>query len=136
MTPRNPAANRVAVLFAAVAIGAIGFVTSPAGAQTPAPGQKEPKRQYDSRGRVYYGANGPNVSYQQGPHTRVYITKRSWLDAGVEVLPGDRKFQDYAFPPEYGYPDFARENNNRPIDRQPLNPPSDGGTPRGIPLPY
>lgn len=136
MTPRNPAANRVAVLFAAVAIGAIGFVTSPAGAQTPAPGQKEPKRQYDSRGRVYYGTNGPNVSYQQGPHTRVYITKRSWLDAGVEVLPGDRKFQDYAFPSEYGYPDFARENNNRPIDRQPLNPPSDGGTPRGIPLPY
>ncbi len=136
MTPRNPAANRVAVLFAAVAIGAIGFVTSPAGAQTPAPGQKEPKRQYDSHGRVYYGTSGPNVSYQQGPHTRVYITKRSWLDAGVEVLPGDRKFQDYAFPSEYGYPDFARENNNRPIDRQPLNPPSDGGTPRGIPLPY
>ena len=34
-----------------------------------------------------------------------------------------------------GYPSFARENNNRPIDRQPLNPPSDmGGYPRGFPL--
>ena len=63
---------------------------------------------------------------QQGPHTRIYVTKRSWLDAGVEVLPGDRKFTDYAFPPD-GYPDFARENNNRPIDRQPINPPSDMG---------
>ncbi len=40
------------------------------------------------------------MSYQQGPRTRVYVTKRSWLDAGTEVLPGDRKFSDYAFPPE------------------------------------
>ena len=136
MTPRNPAANKIAVLFAAVAIGAIGFATSPAGAQTPAPGPKEPKRQYDSRGHLYYGPSGPNVSYQQGPHTRVYITKRSWLDAGVEVLPGDRKFTDYAFPPEYGYPSFARENLNRPIDRSPMNPPSDmGGYQQRIPIP-
>ena len=36
---------------------------------------------------------------QQGPHTRIYVSKRSWLDAGTEVLPGDRKFTDYAFPP-------------------------------------
>jgi hypothetical protein len=137
MTPKNPAANRIAVLFAAAAIGAIGFAASPAAAQTPAPGQKEPKRHYDNRGRPDYGPSGPNASYQQGPHTRVYVTKRSWLDAGVEVLPGDRKFQDYAFPSEYGYPDFARENLNRPIDREPLNPASDrGGYPRRIPLPY
>jgi len=140
MTPRIlaaiPAANKVAALLAAVAIG---FAASPAGAQTPAPtkGQKEAKRQYDNRGRPYYGSNGPNVSYQAGPNTRVYVTKRSWLDAGVEVLPGDRKFTDYAFPPELGYPSFARENNNRPIDRAPLNPPSDlGGYPQRIPLPY
>jgi hypothetical protein len=137
MTPRNPAANRVAVLFAAVAIGAIGFATLPASAQTPAPAPKETKRQYDNRGHLYYGPSGPNVSYQQGPHTRVYVTKRSWLDAGVEVLPGDRKFTDYAFPPELGYPDFARENLNRPIDRSPTNPPSDmGGYQQRIPLPY
>ena len=57
------------------------------------------------------------------------------LDAGTEVLPGDRKFQDYAFPSPYGYPTFARENLNRPIDRQPLNPPSDlGGQPTRFPL--
>jgi hypothetical protein len=141
MTPRISAANKVAVLFAAVAIGAVGFAVSPASAQTTSPPQKpapkEVKRQYDNRGRLDYGPNGPNVSYQQGPHTRVFITKRSWLDAGVEVLPGDRKFTDYAFPPELGYPSFARENNNRPIDRAPLNPPSDmGGYPARIPLPY
>jgi hypothetical protein len=81
--------------------------------------------------------SGPNVSYQQGPHTRVFISKRSWLDGGTEVLPGDRKFTDYALPPDIGYPSFARENNNRPIDRQPLATPTDvGGYPRTFPIPY
>ena len=128
-----PAAHKVAVSLAAIAMIAIGSDTAGAQSQTPT---APPKRQLDDRGRAYYGPNGPNVSYQQGPNTRIYITKRSWLDAGVEVLPGDRKFTDYAFPPEYGYPTFARENNNRPIDRQPLNPPSDlGGFPTKFPLP-
>ncbi|CCD86139.1 conserved protein of unknown function [Bradyrhizobium sp. ORS 285] len=80
-------------------------------------------------------SNGPNYSYQSGPRTRIYITRRSFLDGGTEVLPGDRKFSDYAFPPAVGYPSFARENLNRPIDRQPLMAPSDlGGYPQGIPL--
>jgi hypothetical protein len=129
MTRKFPAANKLAALLATIAIAAVGFGMTPAAAQKPS------KRQTDDRGRPYYGPTGPNVSYQQGPHTRVYITKRSWLDAGVEVMPGDRKFTDYAFPPEIGYPSFARENKNRPIDRQPLNTPSDmGGYPQSFPL--
>jgi hypothetical protein len=130
MTFETPAkkhfANRFAlVLVAGAAIAAV--VSVPAEAQTP-------PQPYTGGSRPSYGPGGPNSSYMQGPHTRVYITKRSWLDAGVEVLPGDRKFNDYAFPPEIGYPDFARENKNRPIDRQPLNPPSDmGGYSRNIP---
>jgi hypothetical protein len=127
MTWKFTAASKLAVLSAAAAVVVAGFGVTPASAQT--------KRQYDKDGRPYYGANGPNRSYQQGPHTRVYITTRSWLDAGTEVLPGDRKFMDYAFPSPYGYPTFARENLNRPIDRQPLNPPSDlGGFPTAFPL--
>jgi hypothetical protein len=127
MTWKFPAANKLAVLLAAVSVVAISFDMTAANAQS--------RRQNDDRGRAYYGPNGPNVSYQQGPRTRVYVTKRSWLDAGTEVLPGDRKFSDYAFPPAIGYPTFARENNNRPIDRQPLNPPSDlGGEPTRFPL--
>src|SRR6266851_4390057 len=105
MTWKFSAANKLAVMLAGVAIVAVGFDMTPAGAQ--------PKRQYDDRGRAYYGPNGPNVSYQQGPRTRIYVTKRSWLDAGTEVLPGDRKFTDYAFPPELGYPSFARETARR-----------------------
>ena len=123
MTWKFPAANKLAVSLAALAAVAVGFDMTPAGAQS----------KYDNRGRPYYGANGPNVSYQQGPHTRIYVTKRSWLDAGTEVLPGDRKFSDYAFPPARS---FGLENNNRPLDRQPLNPASDlgGWYPQTFPL--
>jgi hypothetical protein len=123
---KNHFASRSALVLAATAAIAIGLSAAPADAQTP--------RRSDGNSTAY-GPGGPNSSYMQGPHTRVYITKRSWLDAGVEVLPGDRKFNDYAFPPELGYPSFARENKNAPIDREPLNPPSDlGGYPRTYPL--
>jgi hypothetical protein len=131
MTFKFPAA-KLAVLLAAASVVAIGLSATQADAQVKR--KVDEQRKYDDRGRPYYGPNGPNVVYQQGP-TRIYVTKRSWLDAGTEVLPGDRKFQDYAFPPEIGYPSFARENRNRPIDRQPLNPPSDlGGYPQAFPL--
>ena len=125
MTPKFTAASKLAMLLAATALVAVSVTSASA--------QSRPK--YDKNGRIVYGPQGPNRVYQQGPHTRVYVTTRSWLDAGTEVLPGDRKFQDYAFPPAIGYPSFARENNNRPIDRGPLNPPSDmGGYPSRIPL--
>ncbi|OAF02814.1 hypothetical protein AYJ54_25675 [Bradyrhizobium centrolobii] len=90
-------------------------------------------REQTSKNAVYeYGPRGPDRSYQSGPHTRIYVSKRSWLDGGTEVLPGERKFSDYAFPPGVS---FARENNNRPLDRQPLSPASDlGGFPQRIPL--
>jgi hypothetical protein len=108
-------------------IAATGLAATSADAAT--------KRRQDGT-YVATGSNGPNVSYQQGPHTRIFISRRSWLDGGTEVLPGDRKFTDYALPSEYGYPSFGRENNNRPIDRQPLMTPTDlGGFPRAFPLP-
>jgi hypothetical protein len=124
MTWKFTAASKLAVLLAAAAVVVVGFSVTPASAQT--------KPQYDKDGRLAYGPGGPNRSYQQGPHTRVYITTRSWLDAGTEVLPGDRKFTDYAFPQARS---FGIENKNRPLDRIPLNPPSDlGGYPTAIPL--
>jgi hypothetical protein len=127
-----PAAKAFAVLLAAATVVAIGLASTQANAEVKR--KVDEQRKYDDRGRPYYGPSGPNVVYQQGP-TRIYVTKRSWLDAGTEVLPGERKFQDYAFPPAIGYPSFARENRNSPIDRQPLNTPSDmGGYPQTFPL--
>ncbi len=128
MTVNFPAATRFALLLAAGAVAGLLADVSAANAETA-------KRRHTT-GQVYrYRSSGPNVSYQQGPRTRIYVSKRSWLDGGTEVLPGDRKFTDYAFPPEMGFPSFARQNGNRPIDRQPLNPPWDlGGEPTRFPL--
>jgi hypothetical protein len=130
MTRKISAAGTLPVLLAAAGLVVAGFATDPADAA--------PKKQriYGTSDQVAYGSGGPNASYQSGPRTRVFITKRSWLDAGTEVLPGERHFTDYAYAPGYS---FARENYNRPIDRQPLNPPSDFGFGPafrpGIPLP-
>ena len=38
---------------------------------------------------------------KSAPRARVTVQRRSFLDAGTEVLPGDRKFTDYAIPPGY-----------------------------------
>jgi hypothetical protein len=43
------------------------------------------------------------VASANRPRSRVVVVPRSFLDAGTEVLPGERKFTDYAFPPTY-YP--------------------------------
>jgi hypothetical protein len=125
MSPKLSAVSRLSLL----AVGAMVAVHL----ATPADAQSSP--QYDKRGRPYYGTGGPNYSYQQG-NTRIYVSKRSWLDGGTEVLPGDRKFTDYAaYPPALGLPSFERQIGNRILDRQPLNPPSDmGGYPTGFPL--
>jgi hypothetical protein len=127
MTLKFGAATRFALLLAAGAVAGLVAGVSAASA--------EQAKRRDMDTRYSYGPGGPNVSYQQGPRTRIYVSRRSWLDGGTEVLPGDRKFSDYAFPPEMGYPTFARENGNRPIDRQPMSPPSDlGGEPTRFPL--
>lgn len=90
------------------------------------------RKQRENADVYAYGPRGPNRSYQASPHTRIYVTKRSWLDGGTEVLPGERKFTDYAFPPGTS---FARQNNNRPLDRKPLYPASDmGGLSSGFPF--
>lgn len=69
---------------ATAALVAVTFAATPADAA---------KRKYKSYSRAYV-----STSYRSGPRTRIYISKRSWLDAGTEVLPGERKFTDYAFP--------------------------------------
>ena len=123
LAAKTLAASIVAVALAAFAVIAIST--------TPADAAKRKVRA--DRGTVYGStARGPNSSYMSGPRTRIFVTKRSWLDAGTEVLPGDRKFQDYAFPPGRS---FGNGNINQPLDRQPLNPDYDlGGYPQRFPL--
>ena len=58
--------------------------------------------------RKYVKRYAVNYSYKSGPRTRIYVTRRSWLDAGTHVRPGERKFNDYAFP--------ASNFSNYPLD--------------------
>jgi hypothetical protein len=48
-----------------------------------------------------YAYTTGRVANAQRPRARVTVAPRSFLDAGTEVLPGERKFTDYAFPPNY-----------------------------------
>jgi hypothetical protein len=128
MTFRFPAATKLMLSLAAIGVLAIGLGVTQADAQT----KRKPAVSNTAAGNsAAYGPGGPNRSYQSG-RTRVFVTTRSWLDAGVEVLPGDRKFSDYAYPPSTS---FGQQNYNRPLDRQPLYSPYDlGGYPQGFPL--
>ena len=71
----------IGVCLVAIAITAIAV--TPVEAQTK-------KKQY-----VYTTAPDRPVNR---PRARVTVAPRSFLDAGTEVLPGERKFTDYAFP--------------------------------------
>ena len=81
----------------AVAV-ALAFALAPAAAQTV-------KRSTDTvapRDQAYPPAKQKRaraVPVRSG--TRVVVTKRSYLDAGTEVKPGERHFTDYVFPPGY-----------------------------------
>ena len=56
--------------------------------------------------------------------SRVTVWKRSFLDAGTEVLPGDRKYTDYVFPLGYSPIDNVL-GPGRDFRRQPLADPFD-----------
>jgi hypothetical protein len=132
MTFRFPAAAKLMLSLATVGVLAIGLGATQADAQTKRKPATPTTNANTTANSAVSGPVGPNRSYQSGPRTRVFVTTRSWLDAGVEVLPGDRKFNDYAFPQSTS---FARENLNRPLDRQPLYPAYDlGGYPQNFPL--
>ncbi len=80
-------ASIVAVSVAAVTIGALA---------TPAEAQR----------RVYRGDQTERITIidENGrARTRITVKPRSYLDGGTEVLPGERKFMDYAQAPTYGW---------------------------------
>ena len=49
------------------------------------------------------------VEAQDRSRTRITIQKRSYLDAGTMVKPGsgDRRYHDYAFPPDREFPSYG-----------------------------
>ena len=111
----------------AAAVAAMSFGATEASAA--------PDKRY-AQARTSQTYDGPpraaqNYSYRSGPRTRVYVTRRSWLDAGTEVQPGERKFTDYAFPPGYSY---GRTIDRIYQNRQPLGDRWDTGIPTPFPI--
>lgn len=81
----------VAGVSAAAIVLATAVVSSDASAQgqTRAATTKKAAKKY-----------GPVPTTMAPPRTRITV-RRSYLDAGTHVIPGDRKFTDYAIPPGY-----------------------------------
>jgi len=50
---------------------------------------------------VAFAAWPADAATKKRSPTRVIVTKRSYLDAGTEVKPGQRKFTDYVYPPNH-----------------------------------
>lgn len=60
--------------------------------------------------------------------TRIIVQRRSYLDAGTEVLPGQRKYHDYHTQPFWSPIDILGPGRN--YDRMPLNSRWEFGAPR------
>lgn len=102
---------RLRSILAATAVAAAGLgllLAEPAMAQTKGTGASEFSSQSTSKKN----------------RTRVVVRQRSYLDAGTEVLPGERKFNDYAVPPNYSVLESVLGPGQN-FWRQPLNNPWD-----------
>jgi|SRR6516164_82881 len=53
------------------------------------------------------------VAKAKRPRSRVVVVPRSFLDAGTEVMPGERKFLDYAFSPTHTTLDVVTNTGGR-----------------------
>jgi hypothetical protein len=58
-----------------------------------------PAAEAQTRKKQYVYTTTTRTVSARNPRARVTVAPRSFLDAGTEVRPGDRKFTDYAFPP-------------------------------------
>jgi hypothetical protein len=81
---------------------------------TPAASQVDVDMSSQSRRRVR----------QKRARTRITVRRRSFLDPGTDVLPGERKYTDYAIPP-YSYSGMSVFDNTAFYHRSPLPGPFD-----------
>jgi hypothetical protein len=100
----------VAAGFCAAVVAVTAFATDPADAAA----KKKRHVVRDTRETIVIRGRAP---------ARVTVPARSFLDPGTEVIPGDRKFMDYAIPP--GYSPTSVIENTSAYHRSPLPGPFD-----------
>ena len=81
----------ISILAVSVAAVTIGALASPAEAQN-----RRVSRGQQTESITIIDENGRT-------RTRITVKPRSYLDGGTEVLPGERKFMDYAQAPTYSW---------------------------------
>jgi hypothetical protein len=64
-------------------------------------------------GKLATVTTAPRVASARRSRSRVVVKPRSFLDAGTEVLPGERKFLDYALPPLHTPSDVVTNTGGR-----------------------
>jgi hypothetical protein len=106
MRPNSCAAGLCAAVVIAVAAALAG-----------APAAAAPKQ------KAAASKSSQKVAVASPPRSRITVRRRSFLDAGTEVLPGERKFTDYALPP--GYSPLGPVDNTAFSHRSPLPGPFD-----------
>jgi hypothetical protein len=101
-----------AAIFCAAAIALSSLAAAPAEAQTP---------KKSAAKKVAAKKYGPvPISMAPPPRARITVTRRTFLDAGTYVIPGDRKFTDYAIPPGYSPTSVIDNRAGVYIDQSPL----------------
>jgi hypothetical protein len=76
------------------------------------------------RSTIVYTQGQTRVVAGRAP-ARIVVRGRSYLDAGTEVIPGERKFTDYVYPPGYDPLTFYGADPRGGYVRQPLPGPFD-----------
>ena len=104
-TPRQPPVGQAPTQPPAEQLHATPNPIRPTG-QNPSPGGEQPKK----LGTV---STARRVAGARRSRSRVVVAPRSFLDAGTEVLPGDRKFLDYALGPLHTPTDVITNTGGR-----------------------
>ena len=94
-------------IFATVFCAAAFALASVAVTSVDAQAQTQQKKAAAKKSAKRYGP--VPISMAPPPRARITVTRRTFLDAGTYVIPGDRKFTDYAVPPTY-YPGSVADN--------------------------
>ena len=78
----------------------------------------------DAQRRVYRGGDQTEritiIDENGRARTRITVRPRSFLDGGTEVVPGERKFMDYAWAPTYNWQSPQSSWDPNGVHRYPL----------------
>ena len=84
-------------------VSALSGIAAVALAMSALPADAAPKKRVPAVAQkdVTISSQSRTRRVQQRSSTRITVRPRSYLDGGTEVLPGERKFTDYAIPPTH-----------------------------------